>query len=292
MNLRSKLLSGTIFLTLIFGGIFWLLPKVYAETQLQSILKEVVSKIEEISNLKNNEALSRPDKEKKELAARKQALEKIFDLTLLEDNDLKNKLLALKELDEKQKNIQQALLDFLAENGSAYKELKNRLEKIETSEDAKQLAIDFKNWRHNVYNPKVEKILSFALVFQQQKILGIAKDRFKKIKSDLLRLEDARVIKKEDTAGLIKKASDNLEKAEKLNSQAEILVTKILYEEFFPATPTLNQTDIDNPEAIKLYATENPNEQTGPTVKKFIEDSLREIKTAYRLFLDIGKIVR
>lgn len=281
-----------VFLALIFGDIFWLLPKTYAETQLQSILKEVVSKIEEISTLKNNEALPRLDKEKKELAARKQALEKIFDLTLLEDNDLKNKLLSLKGLGEGQKNIQQALLDFLAENGSAYKELQNRLEKIESSEDAKQLATDFKNWRHNVYNPKVEKILSFTLVFQQQKTLGIANDRLKKIRSDLLRLEDAKIIKKEDAAGLVKKASDNLEEAEKLNNQAEILVTKILYEEFFPIAPTSNQTDIDNPEAIKLYTADNPNEKTGPTVKKLIEDSLREIKTAYRLFLDIGKIVR
>lgn len=288
MNSRSELLSGTVFLALIFGGIFWLLPKVYAETQLQSILKEVVGKIEEISTLKNNGALSRPDKERKELDARKQALEKISDLTLLEDNDLKNKLLALKGLDEKQKKVQQALLDFLAENGSAYEELKNRLGKIESLEDAKQLAADFKNWRHNVYNPKVEKILSFTLVFQQQKTLGIANDRFKKIKSDLLRLEDAKVIIKEDTASLIKKAASNLNEAARFNNLAEELVTEILYQEFFPATPNPNQTEIDNPEEIKL----SPKNENGPSVKELVENSLREIKTAYRIFIDIGKIVR
>jgi hypothetical protein len=202
----------------------------------------------------------------------------------LEDQDLKNRLLVLKNLTDEQIKIKDALLKLLEENKNAYDELRSRLENAVTLEKIKQLAVDFRNWRRNVYNPKVEKILSFSLVFQQRNTLGIADNRLKKIQSDLRRLEDSGIIKKEDTASLLKKAVQELNQAKDLNKQAEELVTKILAEEFFPIAPNSDLTNINNPDELKL--------SSSLSVKSLIEESLKHIKTAYRLFLDIGKIVR
>jgi|SRR3989338_732912 len=275
-----------IFLTaaILTGGWFLSAKIAYGGNDLKSTLREVAEKIEEISAIKNNESLDKEEREKRELRARTEALAKIFELTLLEDNDLKNRLLVLKNLTDEQIKIKDALLKLLGENKNAYDELRPRLESAVILNQIKQLAADFKNWRRSVYNPKVEKILSFSLVFQQKNTLNIAENRLKKIQSDLQRLEDASVIKKEDTTSLLRKAIQELNQAKNLNRQAEELVTKILAEEFFPITPNLDLTNIDNPDELKL--------SNSPSVKSLIEESLKHIKTAYRLFLDIGKIVR
>lgn len=273
-----------IFSVLIFSGLFLNFQPAFAQTSLRSLLKEVAERVEEIFEVKNNQSLNEEEKAKRELEVRKEALSKIFDLTLLEDKDLKNRLLALKDLNEKQKRIQAALVGLLSENENAYQEMRQRLEGADSLKAVKQLAADFKIWRHNVYNPKVEKILSFTLIFQQKKTLAIANDRLKKIKSDLARLEDAKIIQEEDTASLLKKAVAALQKAGDLNNQAEVLVAAILYEEFFPSAPDPSQKEIDNPEEIKLGSAKS--------VKNLVEESLKEIRTAYRLFIDIGKVVR
>src|SRR3989344_5933246 len=267
-----------IFLTaaILTGGWFLSAKIAYGGNDLKSTLREVAEKIEEISAIKNNESLDKEEREKRELRARTEALAKIFELTLLEDNDLKNRLLVLKNLTDEQIKIKDALLKLLGENKNAYDELRPRLESAVILNQIKQLAADFKNWRRSVYNPKVEKILSFSLVFQQKNTLNIAENRLKKIQSDLQRLEDA--------SSLLRKAIQELNQAKNLNRQAEELVTKILAEEFFQITPNLDLTNIDNPDELKL--------SNSPSVKSLIEESLKHIKTAYRLFLDIGKIVR
>jgi len=275
-----KTAPAIFIISLLSWGLFLPLARVYAESDLKSALKEVAGKVEEISELKNNESLSAEEKEKKELQVRKETLEKIFDLTLLEDQDLKDRLTAPQNLSDNQKKIQKALLGQLAENENAYKEMRGRLETIETIKEVKQSAADFKNWRNTVYNPKVEKILSFTLAFQQKNTLETANNRLVKIKSDLKKLEDAKIIKKEDTSALLKKAGANLNSAGALNKEAENLAADILMKEFFPNKPKAVLAD---PEEAQLNLSE---------VKELIEDSLNQIKTAYRIFIEIGKLVR
>src|SRR3989344_673799 len=275
-----KTAPAIFIISLLSWGVFLPLARVYAESDLKSALKEVAGKVEEISELKKNESLSAEEKEKKELQVRKETLEKIFDLTLLEDQDLKDRLTAPQNLSDNQKKSQDVLLGQLAENENAYKEMRGRLETIETIKEVKQSAADFKNWRNTVYNPKVEKILSFTLAFQQKNTLETANNRLVKIKSDLKKLEDAKIIKKEDTSALLKKAGANLNSAGALNKEAENLAADILMKEFFPNKPKAVLAD---PEEAQLNLSE---------VKELIEDSLNQIKTAYRIFIEIGKLVR
>ena len=297
MNLFYKLLIKKIFSSAIAASLF--LPGLFfpwlgmaAENRLQSALNEAVEKVGEISEINKNESLGEEEKEQKELRVRKDALAKIFDLTLLEDEDLKNKLSGLANLNEEQKKIRNGLLDLLLENESSYGEMRNRLAETKTIEEVKQLALDFKNWRKAVYNPKVEKIISFSLVFQQKRILGIANERLTKIKSDLKKLEGADLIKKEDTAHLLQKAVVALKKAAELNNRAEALVTEVLTSELFPPAPNIEITKIENPEEIKLTDAPKKEEKKEPSVKALVEESLKQVKTSYRLFIEIGKLVR
>lgn len=266
------------------SGLFLPLKRIYAENNLKSALKEVAENVQEISEVKNDEG--------KELQARKKALEKIFNLTLLENEDLKARLDGIKNLSlsEGQEKIRLALLNLLEENENTYREIRKRLGEAESSEEIKDLAADFKSWRNLVYNPKIEKIISFSLVFQQKKILNIARERLLKIEMDLKKLENSELIQEEDFSPLLQKAAAGLEKATELNTQAEALVTRILTDEFFPKKFNLKFLKIfTNPKEIKLTSKEKSE---SPTVKSLVEESLKEIKNVYKIFLDLSKEVK
>lgn len=260
MRFKTK---TTISASLAFLGFIFILPSAYAEINLQSVLREVAEKVGAIGEIKNNLFLNAEERGAKELQARKDALLKIFDLTLLEDEDLKEKLIGVKNLNEGEKKLRGNLIASLEENGNAYSEMKNRLEETNSITEVKQLAIDFKNWRNLVYNPKVEKIISFTLVFLEKNILETANQRLEKIKSDLEKLESAKLIKKEETAELLKKSIANLNQANELNNQAELILLK------------------------------NNNEtEEAPTIKNLVEESLKEIRIAYKIFIEIGNLAR
>lgn len=280
MSFAQKIASLFIAGTIILSGFLFILPRAYAEENLLTVLKEVVNRVIAIGGIKNNDSLSGEEKRIKELQTRKEALYRIFDLTLLEDNDLKNKLNSLKNLNEKQKELRNELLSTFGENENAYAEMKKRLKDLDTITSVKQLAIDFKNWRNLVYNPKVEKIIAFTLIFQEKNILDIASQRLEKIKSDLEKLEDAKSIQKEDTADLLQKALLSINQAKDSNRQAEIIITEILKNE-------LNKLAQSNSVFSK-----NKEKELLLSSKNLVEESLKQIKNAYKIFIDIGKLVK
>ena len=259
---KEKILTA-ISAVLAFLGFLFILPSAYAEGNLQSVLREVAEKVGAIGEIKNNLFLNAEERGAKELQARKDALLKIFDLTLLEDGDLKEKLIGVKNLNESEKKLRDNLIASLEENGNAYSEMKNRLEDADSIEKVKQLAIDFKNWRSLVYNPKVEKIISFTLVSLEKNILETANQRLEKIKSDLEKLEGAKLIKKEETAGLLKKSIASLNRANELNHQAKLILLKNLNED-----------------------------EEAPAIKSLVEESLKEIRITYKIFIEIGNLVK
>jgi hypothetical protein len=236
--------------------------------ELENALKGVAEKLEEIEVIEQNKELSIEEREQLETKARKEALYQIFDLTLLEDQDLKDRLSSLENLNEEQEKIRESLLKIFTENENAYEEMKKRLESAETLGDVKQLATDFKNWRKMVYDPKVKKIIAFTLVFRQKAILTITQSRFAKITSDLKKLENTKLISAQDTAEYLKKASDHIKKAEELNRQAL--------------------------KSVKLSEEKEFEEEEGekPEARELIEESLNNIKSAYQNFIEISGIVR
>jgi len=284
--------------SLFIGGLFLPISNIYAE-DLPSALKEVTEKVGEISDVSENQVLSADEKEQKEVRIRKEALSKIFDLTLLEDKDLRNKLSGIKNLSPEQEIIREKLLGMLDENENAYSEMRSRLTDLTAVSEIKQLAIDFKDWRTAVYNPKFEKIVSFILVFQERAILATANDRLAKIMVDIERLETAKLLKKEDTENDISKIINTFRLAEQLNGQAEKLITETLSEELktsqtalvasSKATSLTTIAASTTMETTLLEATENSEQ---PSVKALIEESLGHVRSGYNLFLEMAKLIR
>lgn len=266
----------------VLNALFLRVP-VYAQENLKSALKEVAEKIEDLAEVKEDDTLPYEERIRKEIQTRKEALLKIFELTLLEDEALKNKLNGIENLNEIQKQIRDILLIALKENENAYQEMRKRLDGADNLKEIKQLAVDFKNWRAFVHNPKTEKIISFALVFQEKNVLGITRNRLEKIKADLEKLEKMKIIQKEDTGNLLAEAIGNIEKAENLNKQAKDALFLLLAKELYPLDNAATSTEL-------MAAAVSENEP--PSVKSLVEESLKNIKEAYRIFIEISKVVK
>jgi hypothetical protein len=251
---------------------------IHAQENLKSALKEAMQKIEMIGEIKEKENLSVKEKIEMEIQTRKEALLKIFEFTLLEDENLKNKLTGIKNLNQIQEQIREVLLNALKENENAHQEMQKRLENAKTLDEVKQLATDFKNWRALVHNPKMEKIIAFTLIFQEKNVLKISQDRLEKIKIDLEKLEKMKILKKEEISGYLAEAVANLEKAVALNRQAEDTLFLILAKEVTLIAPT---EEIQNEE----------NKET-PSVKSLVEESLKYVKETYGSFIKISKLVK
>jgi hypothetical protein len=270
---------------ILLAALFSPLGTVFAKEHLSTNLKEVIEKVTEISTIAGDETLTDSEKEQKELAARKEALVKIFELTLLEDQDLKARLSKLEGLKPEYEEMRKLLLNVFTENENAYRVMNKRLNEATTIEDVKQLATDFKNWRNAVYNPKVEQILSFVLVFQQEKTLTIARERFQKIQADLDKLATAKRIKKEDVDGLLQKSLLHLSIAEELHARAQRTVITSVRQELIVA-------DKETKDLLLLPQTTGETEEKQPTTKELIAKSIEQIKLTYKDFIAIGKVVR
>lgn len=264
MRFAKKKLT-MVSVSLVFLGFLFILPSASAEENLQSALKEVAEKVGAIEEAKNSSL-------KEELAARKEALSKIFDLTLLEDKDLKKKINSLKNLTETQSELKDSLIAGMEENQNAYLEIKKRLSEANSVEEVKQLAIDFKNWRNLVYNPKIEKIVSFHLVFHGKNIIAVAKNRLNKIKGELEKINSEDLIWIEN---LLEKAELKIKKSENLNLAAENLIV----------------WEIGKEENLSFFKKLFYKNQI-PAVKSLIEESARNLKDAYSIFIEIGKAAK
>ncbi|MEK9170570.1 MAG: hypothetical protein AAB674_02895 [Patescibacteria group bacterium] len=277
---RVKLSIAAVFIT----GLFFNLSPASAQELLKNTLGEIYGKIEKIDKIQENQILSNEEKDIQETEARKDALLKILEITISENNDLKDKLESFNNLPENEQKIKEALIKSLEENLSAYQVIENRLAEIETAIQAKQLASDFKNWRALVYNPKTEKITAFISVLRQKEAVETAKGRLQNIEKNIEKIETAKIFKKGDSEEILKKAADGIENAEIMNDKAEKMIVEILNQELFQKNGFLNKLAIKN-----IFA----KEKTTPTaVRQYVGDSLKQLQITYQIFLDISRLAK
>lgn len=264
----KRILQSIFIIGLLLTGLFFIsFNSAEARTiNLRSAFKRAVEKINALIDFKKNEPAPM-----EETAAKKEALTKIFELTLLEQQDLQNKLESLNNLSEEQKELKNELITSLQENENAYRELKKRLEGVNALEEVKRLANDFNNWRNLVYKPKVEKITSFMLVFQQKDNFNTAEARLQNIKKELENLNKEKSKSLDWTDDLIAKAEVKIQKAVSLNNQAADLILQEL-----------------KPSFLKRLIGKN----YFPAIKLLTEESAQEIKDAYQIFIELGKAVK
>lgn len=266
---KNKIISAILTASLFIGLSF--APAQGQET-LKVVLKEILDGLNQIEKIKKDPSLDKEKRSSKETLARKEVLLKIFELTLLENEDLKLRLLELDNLEEKTDKIRNGLLISLKENERVFELLRERFADIQTlsSFRTEQLAVDFKNWRSLVYNPKAERAVAFISIFQQKKIMSTAQGRLDKIKTELEQLGVAALAEWAETKELLQKAEAQLREAEIFNTQAERITFSMLASKlFFIATTG---------DSITLA-----------TIKTLSNESWQRVQAAYGFFKQIGE---
>lgn len=268
--------------TLLVTGLF--LPVLRSQAQessIQSAMRGIMGRISSLLSIRDNKELSASEKQLQELQARKDTVSKIYDLTLMEQNDLTARLEGLKGLNEAQEKMRDSLTAQMTENENSFTQIRSRLEAAKTAEEVKQLANDFKNWRTQVYDPKVRKVVAFTFVFQEKNVIEIARQRLEKISNDLEDRKDSLGENREAAEELFHKASENIRNAEELHGQAKILIMVAL----------TNQADLAGYRtAPKNILSEIARDMSDS--KNFTEQSFSNIREAYKLFLEIGKLLK
>lgn len=277
-NKKSQVIIST---ALIVTGLFLPIHKSNAQESILSALKDIAWKISSIFYLGGNKELSAEEKQQRDLQARKDTVSKIFDLTLMEQNDLKTRLAELAGLNSTQEKMRDLLTDQLAENENSFSQIRARLDTAKTIEEIKQLATDFKNWRTLVYDLKVKKIVPFTFVFQEENVITTAQQRLEKISNDFNGRKESLGENKVQATALFEKASSDIKKAKDLHSQAKILIMVAL----------TNQANLISTRTIAKSINDEITRDIADS-KTFTENSLWDVSDAYSAFMALGQMLK
>ncbi len=247
------------------------------------LLEQINVLVEDIAALKDNQNLSDIEKETREAALLKEALNKIFDLALWETNDLKEKMLAQELENNEQKAARDRILKILENNESYLLELKQKLvEEGLLLKDLKKITRDYQQWRKTIYNKNVNLILNFILVFGEKSALKIADKRLEKITNDLNKLENAKLITRYNLQGLLAASVQNLTQAHLFNQKALNLL-------MLSASTTL--TDLEQ-ELLTTSGQATSDVPETNEIRSLVKQALEEIKAAYKNFFIISDKVK
>jgi hypothetical protein len=253
------------------------LPKVWAaEVAKTEETKSVEASVNELLLIRDDANLSETEKLARELDLRKKILKEVLTLSLEEVNRLADKLDNLPQLTQnsREKALQNDYRASLTNHLNYYTTQLAELDKLTTLEEVKNLAQKVKEYRDNAYNPEVQKIVNFVLVFYNEEVLKLAKTRLEKITTDIKKLEKLGYIKEGAFSREIKLAGEKLSSAQTALDQAK--------------------TTILSPAPTSETAGESKTEEGQAVIEpgKLIEDSLNKVKSAYDLFLEISKNLR
>ncbi len=230
---------------LIFVSLFTTSPRVFAQSEaLKSALKEVSASVNsETGDL---------------------ALKKIINFLSLQIDDLIKSLNAIKDLGVEQGVIRQDYLAFLNKSAEYLDAFV-----VNAGSDIKASANEINNWRENIYNPRINKIVEFLLVAQTKSLLKTADARIFKIGSDLARLRDLKMLKNDRAQFLFNESNILLAVANDLNHQAELLL----------ATTTV--AELSSPA---------DGQETG--IQDLVFKALTKIQQAYKRFIEISGLAK
>jgi len=278
MNKLTKTIR-IIMLAGLLSGFFFSFTA-FAQENLQSTLKEVSEKSDKIETIKENHELSNEERALLDIQVRKDVVLKTLELTVLEDTDLQNKLNAITNLSESELAVRNYLLKLLEENKKVYEMIRERLDGADTVKEIKSLANDFKNWRSLSYNQKVENMVSFISVFQQKKILKTAESRLQIIEEGINKLKELGILENK-VGNLFQKSSEAINDAKIANNKALETVLQIINNEISPKDGGF----------IKNIVSFGKKMVTQITVKKLVNDSMQQVREAYKLFSQISDLV-
>lgn len=279
----------SLFTLAILGLILAPAGSIYAQPEaIKSARREVVEAADKLAEVREQN-LNPREKEQKEFELKKLTLEKIFNLTELETQDLKTKLQNLDEVEAELLILKDGFLVSLTNFLEFLADTKGLLAKSGVLTSVQNLAGQFKNWREAVYNPEIKKIVEFVITFQNKGILKTADLRFEKIAAEIRKLRPAPKSIPEYWLALLNQSALGLKAARDLNSQA---VNQLL--NYLPKEEIVGEDEgLENEEVKEESQTTEPEiEATEPTIKELAEMSLGKIREAYRNFILLSDLIK
>jgi len=276
MKIRNWTLLALLLMVLVLT---W--PVLAEETNTTS--KPVEDSVTELLNVRDDTSLTEEQKLVKELEIRKKILSEVLILSLEEVKKLEAKLDALPEFvdESSEKTLQGEFEVSLKGYSSYYTEQTDKLATLRTIDEVKKLAQEIRDYRETKYNPRVQEIVNFVLIFYNEDVLKTANTRLEKISADVNKLEKLGYLKVGAFSAELKRASNILKSAAELNNQAKSLVL----------TPPTEEVVTEKPVSAEEVV-EIESEEIVPTPAQLTEESLNKIKSAYDIFLQIGKDLR
>lgn len=271
-------LRGAFFIAAFSAVSYWLLAAglVYAQSsELKSAKREILESAEKLASDADSEIV------------RKEAVLKIIEFSLVETKDFIKKIQSFKNLSPELIRLQKLLLenlqDLLADQAGFLNQLNSE---GFGSEALTQLAVDFKKWREEVYILELKKAINFVLTLQVSHILKIADSRFLNIGGDLRKLRGSKIIDSEPLHPLLVSAGLDLKEAHKI--QKAVLAVVL---DYLPAATSTQSTIATSTQQAVTAAAEVSEKISAPDVKSLIEELLVKIKSVYKKFLAMSRIV-
>lgn len=260
-------------------------------TPVEKALEGVKQTVDDLVSAKD-------EKNPQELSLRIQTFRKVLDLAIAEAKDLKVRLLSEEPEEERLAALHEELVKKISEALKSYEERAKKfslLEKDLNLEDIRLIAEDFQKNREANFSAATQTAYDFLASRQIRKILDIARTRYEKIDADLKKMGRNRTT--ENLSALLKKASKNLDSAEK---SARLASEKFEQEYVLPKEKTI-EPEVATAMTIKteeVSATSTPTSTAAvspvsPTsIRDLVQESLTSVKDTYQVFIEMSAVVR
>jgi len=261
----------SIYLSLLLLAI-GLFTRPCSAADLKTATTQIDQSREQLLDVKDDTVLSPEDKLQKEIAARVNIVTDALSLSLQEISNLEYSMSKLPQFaaNSREDALSRGFMADLKTFRDYYTAKEAEISKATfTLDDIKNFAKTIIDYRDTVYNPKVAGVVDFTLLFYNEDALAIAKTRLVKISADIKKLEKLGIIKTDYFKTGIDKISDLLKDSGALNLKARTIIL---------ADDSDAKTEIIN-----------PAEPLQPTPTELLINSLGNIKSAYEIFVQIGK---
>ena len=275
------------------------------QVSVQKALENVKEKVDDLVAAKDENTNN-------DLNLRIEAFKKVVDFSITEAKDLKLKLLSYDQLEDELATWKQAMTDNLNVALKYYESQKQNLNENEVTintDEIKNLGQQFKTWRDENYLTVSNQINDFLLIQQEKQAVQIAKKRLIKISGDINKIQKAKIRGANDLLKLLNQADRLIKDGNQINQNAENSFDQLYLMPFRQTDQTDTTSSLEsvtessstekNLIIVNTISTATSSdtampaaENSIPSIKDSIKESLAKIKGAYQIFIEMSNLVR
>lgn len=189
---------------------------------IKSSLDDLLESIEQLTVIKNSGKAPSEEKSAVEINARTATFNRVLDLASEELKELERRM------DKIDRPNQEQYANLIGEYLNYYEIIRGQINREISLNELVDIAARFKKWRETDYAKEIKKVADFVLVYQNQEMIRVAKNRLERISADF---KTIRGLIMPNQWGLAEKfladAKNLIEEAEQANSEAQKKFEKI-----------------------------------------------------------------